>query len=294
MCNHNNEDVDHLFLNCPFALKCWEWLKTRLEWSTPLPNSLRGLLCSWPTHLTRGVYCKLWNICPSIVIWELWKERNCRIFKDKVLKLDRFLLKLESSIMEVLNAYLEKTSHVEGSFSFWDRLMKKHWSRLINPPLLYHTSNKEARASCKWTPPPPGWHKLNFDGAARGNPGVAGAGCIINDENGRWVAQLATPLPPLSNNVTELETLERGLQLCFKLGLSRIFIEGDSQVVLNAIRQKKTPNWVLNSKLQEVLILMENFEETFIGHIYREGNVMADGLANRGTDGDRSVVFNSD
>lgn len=68
MCNHNNEDVDHLFLNCPFALKCWEWLKTRLEWSTPLPNSLRGLLGSWPTHLTRGVYCKLWNICPSIVI----------------------------------------------------------------------------------------------------------------------------------------------------------------------------------------------------------------------------------
>ena len=93
--------------------------------------------------------------------------------------------------------------------------------------------------------------------------------------------------------MAELEALERGLQLCFKLGLSRIFIEGDSQVVLNTIRQKKTPNWVLNSKLQEVLILMENFEETFIGHIYREGNVMADGLANRGADGDRCVVFNS-
>ena len=27
MCNHNNEDVDHLFLNFPFALPCCEWLK---------------------------------------------------------------------------------------------------------------------------------------------------------------------------------------------------------------------------------------------------------------------------
>ena len=85
------------------------------------------------------------------------------------------------------------------------------------------------------------WHKLNFDGAARGNLGIAGVGCILNDEKGRWVAKLAAPLPPVSNNMAELEALEKGLQLCHKLRLPKIHIEGDSQVVLNAIRQKKTP-----------------------------------------------------
>ena len=186
----------------------------------------------------------------------------------------------------MINAHLRKTRQVEGSFSFWDGLMKRHWPNLINPPLTYAASSKEARANCKWAPPPPGWHKLNFDGAARGNPGVSGIGCIINDEDGRWVAKFSSPLPPVSNNVAELEALEKGLQLCRKLGLPRVFIEGDSQIILNAIRQKKTPNWVLNSKLQEVLLIMSNFEDIFISHIYREGNSLADELANKGADGE--------
>ena len=159
---------------------------------------------------------------------------------------------------------------------------------------MYAASNKEARENCKWTPPPPGWHKLNFDGAARGNPGIAGVGCILNDENGKWVAKLAVPLPPTSNNVVEFEALEKGLQLSHKLKLRKIHIEGDSQVVLNAIRHKKTPNWILNSKLQEVLILLEQFEEVNISHIYREGNLLADELANKGADGESSLVFNAD
>ena len=239
MCKRHSEDVDHLFLNFPVAQKCWDWFKNRLNWSSPFQNSLKGLLSSWPTNLVRGVYRKLWNICPSIVIWELWKERNHRIFKDKERNIDKILLKLEVAIIEVMNAHLRKPSYEEGSFSSWDGTMKKKWSNLINPPLVYATSNREARAKCKWVPPPPGWHKLNFDGVARGNLGIASLGCIINDEDGRWVAKLASPLPSTSNNMEELEALERGVQLFHRLGLSKIFIEGDSQVILNVIRKKR-------------------------------------------------------
>ena len=193
-----------------------------------------------------------------------------------------------------MNAYLTKSSHKEGTFSFWDGSMKKQWTNLINPPMVYAASNKEARANCKWDLPPPGWYKLNFDGAARGNPGIAGVGCIINDEDSWWIAMLASPLPLVSNNMAEFEALEKGLQLCLNLGLSKIVIEGDSQIVLNAIRNKKTPNWVLNSKLQEVLLLLENFEDVLIKHIYREGNRFADGLANKGADGESILVHNSE
>ena len=108
LCKHSSEDVDNIFLNCPFTLFCWEWLQNRLGWSNPFQSSLKGLLCSWPMDLDHGVYSKLWNIFPSIVVWELWKERNCYIFKNKELVIDRFLLKLETSIVEVLNANLRK------------------------------------------------------------------------------------------------------------------------------------------------------------------------------------------
>ena len=54
--------------------------------------------------------------------------------------------------------------------------MKKNWANLINPPLFYIKKSKEDRANCRWSPPPMGWAKLNFDGVAHGNPGIAGIG----------------------------------------------------------------------------------------------------------------------
>ena len=292
LCKQNSEDAEHLFYGCHFAQSCWEWLRAQLMWSTPLPNSFQALLLSWPTKLDNGVYNKLWNICPSIVVWELWKERNRRIFRNSEMSLERFLIKLEASIVEVLNSHLRKTLKEEGSFSRWDGLIKKRWSNIINPPLVYFKKNKEARASCKWAHPPIGWHKLNFDGAARGNPGMAGIGCIINNDAGKWIAKLAAPLSPTTNNLAELEALDQGLLLCYKLGLSKIIIEGDSQITLNAIRKRDTPNWVLNSKLREVLVHLDRFEDYQIGHIFREGNRIADGLANKGADGQSILAFN--
>ena len=134
--------------------------------------------------------------------------------------------------MEVLNSHLRKSSKEEGSFSFWDGLMKKNWPNLINPPLVYSKSNKEARANCRWEYPPFGWCKLNFDGATKGNLGTTGIGCIINDDSSKWLAKLAMPIPLTSNNMEE-----QGLQLCINLGLSKVIIEGDSQIILNVVRK---------------------------------------------------------
>ena len=89
--------------------------------------------------------------------------------------------------------------------------MKKNWSNLINLSLVYMKKRKEARARCKWEPPPCGWFKLNFDGAARGNLSVVGIGCIINNDIGKWVAKKAMSIPPTSNNLTKLEALDTGL-----------------------------------------------------------------------------------
>ena len=145
---------------------------------------------------------------------------------------------------------------------------------------MYSKANKEARKSCKWIPPPKGWAKLNFGGAARGNSGKVGIGIIINNDKGEWIAKKAFSIFPTSNNLVELKALEEGLKICSDLGLSKIVIEGDSQIILNAIRKKTTPNWVLNSRLEWIILLLDHFEDIKIEHIYREGNGKADSLAN--------------
>ena len=103
------------------------------------------------------------------------------------MQVDALINKIEASIIETLNTHIRNSRFEEGSFSIWDSRIKDNWTKLINPPQVYTTKNSEARKNCKWTPPPPDWHKLNFDGASRGNPGQSGIGCIINNEKGEWI-----------------------------------------------------------------------------------------------------------
>lgn len=164
--------------------------------------------------------------------------------------------------------------------------MKKIWKNLINLLLIYKKKNKEARKNYRWSPPPLGWTKLNFDGASRGNLDIAGISCIINNALGKWIARRAKPLEPTTNNLVELEALREGLQIFLDLVLSKIIIEGDSKIVLNAVRKRSMLNLVLNSKLEEVLNILDRFPDTQICHIFWEGNQKDDPLANKGTKGE--------
>lgn len=68
------------------------------------------------------------------------------------------------------------------------------------------------------------------------------------EDFGNWIMKRAKPLGIATNNVVELEALHEGLKLSIKLKINRIIIEGDSQIILNTLRKRKTPNWVLNLK----------------------------------------------
>ena len=232
LCKLSFEDTNHLLFNCPYSQSCWEWLRRMLGWYTPFPKSLSDLLKGWSMTLIKGVYSKLWNISPSIVVGEIWK---CCIFHNLEFKLEDLITKIEASIVETTNAYLRNIWLEEGSFLSWEGHMKKLWPNLINPPLFYMKNNKEARKNCRWQPPPIGWVKLNFDRDTCGNPGIAGIRCIINNEARCWIAKKAMSIKPTSNNLVEIESLYQGIHLCLKLNLTKVIIEGDTQIVLNAI-----------------------------------------------------------
>ena len=116
------------------------------------------------------------------------------------------------------------------------------------------------RDKCRWIPHPSSWTKLNFDGASKGNPGTIGIGCIINNDSGNWIAKRAKSIGSTTNNLAKLEALQEGLQNFLNLGISKLIIEEDSQIVFNAIRKKETPNWVLNSKVEKIPNLLDLFE----------------------------------
>lgn len=56
--------------------------------------------------------------------------------------------------------------------------------------------HREKTIRVRWNPPPPppGWIKLNSDGAVRGNPGLGGAGGVLRDHGGNWMKGLSRNL----------------------------------------------------------------------------------------------------
>lgn len=126
---------------------------------------------------------------------------------------------------------------------------------------------------------------LMVDGAARGNPGEAGCGAVIADENGVVVKELSRYLGRTTNNVAEYEGLLMGLDALLKLGQKHIVVQSDSQLL---VRQLNGEYRVRDEKLKvlfaQAMRLLRQFGSYRIVHVRREMNKLADRLANRGID----------
>ncbi|MGH7930882.1 MAG: ribonuclease HI family protein [Candidatus Binatia bacterium] len=126
---------------------------------------------------------------------------------------------------------------------------------------------------------------LMVDGAARGNPGKAGCGAAICDENGVTVKELSRYLGETTNNVAEYEALLMGLEALIALGKKNIRVQSDSELM---VRQLNGRYRVRDAKLQSLFErardLLRHFDRCTILHVRREANKLADKLANRGID----------
>lgn len=126
---------------------------------------------------------------------------------------------------------------------------------------------------------------LFADGAARGNPGPAGAGAILLGERGEVVAELHRALGRATNNVAEYEALILGLEEAKRRGIARIDVRMDSMLV---VRQMQGLWRIKHPGLRPLALragaLLAEFPERTIEHVPREENDRADALANRAID----------
>jgi len=123
------------------------------------------------------------------------------------------------------------------------------------------------------------------DGGARGNPGPAGYGVVIQDEAGRKVAALSQYLGHQTNNFAEYQGLVAALEYAIEHGHKALKVVSDSELL---VRQIKGIYKVKNSTLQELHArakeLIAQLEWFSIDHALREHNREADELANQAMD----------
>ncbi len=123
------------------------------------------------------------------------------------------------------------------------------------------------------------------DGGARGNPGPAGFGVVIQDETGKKVAALSEYLGQQTNNVAEYQGLIAALEYAVEHRHKALKVISDSELL---VRQIKGIYKVKNSTLQDLhgraKDLIAQLEWFSIGHVLRGHNQEADDLANAAMD----------
>ena len=133
--------------------------------------------------------------------------------------------------------------------------------------------------------PPAHYLVAHSDGGARGNPGPAGYGVVIQDEAGRKVAQLSEYLGHQTNNFAEYQGLIAALQYALQHGPKALKLISDSELLVRQIKGiYKVKNAVLQDLHGRAKELIAQLEWFSIGHAFREQNQEADQLANDAMD----------
>ena len=125
------------------------------------------------------------------------------------------------------------------------------------------------------------------DGAARGNPGPAGAGAILRDAADYTVlAEIAEPLGHATNNVAEWTAVRLALEEALRLGATHVDLRMDSELVarqISGIYRVKHPDLKpIHAAVMEMLRRLDGYT---VGHVPRALNKDADRLSNVAIDG---------
>lgn len=124
--------------------------------------------------------------------------------------------------------------------------------------------------------------RLYTDGGSRGNPGDSACAYAICKMDDTLVEKAGFYLGMATNNQAEYQGMKQGLERAKDLGLDKVNVMSDSQLVVNQMKGLyKVKNQELASLHQDVSNLAKSFEKITFTYVPRELNKIADSEVNR-------------
>jgi ribonuclease HI len=123
---------------------------------------------------------------------------------------------------------------------------------------------------------------VNVDGGARGNPGPAAIGAVVQDAGGDVLEERGERIGKATNNVAEYRALLLGIERARELGANELELVGDSELIVRQVKgEYKVKDATLRELHGEVQRALRPFESWSIRHVRREHNAEADRLVNQ-------------
>jgi ribonuclease HI len=127
--------------------------------------------------------------------------------------------------------------------------------------------------------------KLWTDGGARGNPGPAAYGYVLEADDGTVLAAHGEAIGEATNNVAEYRALVAGLEKAAELGIDELEVVSDSELLVKQMRREyKVKNEALRELFLQASGLAGRLGSVTYTAVRREHNELADRLVNEALD----------
>jgi ribonuclease HI len=127
--------------------------------------------------------------------------------------------------------------------------------------------------------------RLSTDGGARGNPGPAAYGYVLEAEDGTVLDARGETIGVATNNVAEYRALLAGLASARERGVDELEVVSDSELLVNQMRgDYKVKSSNLRELVDEAQALAQGFAKIRYTAVRREHNALADRLVNEALD----------
>ena len=262
------ETISHLFFNCHFAKELWELLSFLFNTCPPPPGNvcdLRNFILSkqFPSHTSH-----MWLMSSLALLYHIWKARNKLKFENT-----------RHSIARIKHQCLSYISHLSklcpGFVSLPDSFPIYNLLSLSKP---LPTSPKIH--TILWHPPIFSWVKVNTDDLSKGNSGPISCGAIYRGPHRTFLGCFTMSIRNQPSFYTELYAIICAIEFAYHKGWHSLWLECDSMTTYSCLKSDIfSPPWQLRTRWLNCLIMIKSMR-FHCSHIYREGNDVADTLAN--------------
>ena len=127
--------------------------------------------------------------------------------------------------------------------------------------------------------------RLSTDGGARGNPGPAAYGYVLESEDGHVLDARGEAIGTATNNVAEYRGLIAGLESALRRGVDELEGVSDSELVVKQMQgEYKVKNEALKDLQREAAELAAELRRVSYTAVRRAHNELADRLVNEALD----------
>ncbi|GAU47963.1 hypothetical protein TSUD_280220 [Trifolium subterraneum] len=250
-CYNQMETSHHVFLDCVWAKQVW--------FASPLTINLNECqfanLNDWVLHMFNQIDHASKELIAATP-YGIWYAMNLLVFQEKNLP--------PNDVSHIAFAQLQE--------------FQRHNVKTQNIVKRNLSTGSSSNNTC-WSPPPRGILKINV-GAHLSSDGHWFSGLVLRRWDGSAIAA-ATRLRTGSEAIVQGEAygINDALDLVEKLGISKVIIESDSQIVVNSVKEKRSIRRSWGKIIQRWIVFLRNNPHSSISWVKWVGNQAAHVLA---------------